>query len=113
MEIGKGILGNAIKSARIEKGMTQEQLAEQIGVVPMHIKNIESERRSPSVSVLFRLAKTLHFSVDDIFFPENADGQELRRKIERRLRDCAYYELNVIYKTVEALTEKSGENPES
>lgn len=107
MNIDKGILGNAIKNARIEKGFTQEKLAAMLDIDPTHMRNLESERRKPSIELLYKLVKILNFSVDDLFFPENVDGQELRHNIERRLRDCSAYELRVIYATIEAMLDKS------
>jgi transcriptional regulator with XRE-family HTH domain len=107
MDIKNGALGAAIRTARITKKMTQERLAEEIGVTPTHLKNMEGGRRIPSLSVLYRLVRVLNFSVDGVFFPGQAEGDELRCKIERRLRECSAYELNVIHATIEALAVKS------
>ena len=106
MSLEKSALGNAIRISRNNKGMTQEQLAEAIGLAPNYIKHLERGRRNPSLIVLYHLAQKLDFSIDDVFFPKHAETQELRRKIELRLRCCSIHELNVIYKTLEALTEE-------
>lgn len=107
MNIEKGALGNAIKTARIKKGLTQERLSEILEINAMHMKNLESERRKPSIELLYKLAKVLNFSVDDLFFPEKADGQELCHSIERRLRDCSPHELRIVSATVDAILDKS------
>ena len=49
------ILGTTVREARISAGMTQERLAEEMGVTPTHIKHIESGHRKPSVELLFAL----------------------------------------------------------
>ena len=40
-------LGEAIRAARMQKGLTQEALAEMMDITPVHLKNIESSRREP------------------------------------------------------------------
>ena len=68
--ISKGILGNAIRAARISNNLSQEELAELVDITPTHLKHIESEHRKPSIEVLFRLAKVLNMSVDNILFKQ-------------------------------------------
>ena len=80
------VLGEAIRSARLSKHMTQEELAEALNITPMHLRQIESERRRPSVEGLLHLAVILNLSLDALLFPEKAGGQEERAKL-RRLAD--------------------------
>ena len=77
MEHGK--LGNAIRKKRIEAQLTQEQLAELVGVTPTHLKHLESEHRMPSVEVLFRLAETLQLSLDELLLPAAPGGRATQR----------------------------------
>ena len=63
-------LGEAIRSARMRKGLTQETLAEMLDITPIHLKNMESSRRKPSVPMLFALMELLDFSVDALVFPD-------------------------------------------
>ncbi len=67
-------LGEAIRAARMRKGLTQEALAELLDITPIHLKNMESSRRKPSVPLLFALMKLLDFSVDALVFPERREG---------------------------------------
>ena len=68
METGK--LGNAIRMARMEKHLSQEELAEMVGITPTHLKHIESEHRKPSLEVLWKLVLILHISLDNLVFPK-------------------------------------------
>jgi len=102
-------LGAAIKNARLENNLTQERLAEIINITPVHIKQLESGSRKPSIDVLYRLARALNFSIDAIFFPEKADDRDLQHKVERRLSNCSTHELQVIYATITALTDNGKE----
>lgn len=109
MAMDRKALGAAIKAARSENKITQEQLAEMIGIVPSHVKQIEAGTRSPSVEVLYKLAHKLNISVDDIFFPGRKDDQELLYKIERSLHGCSVHDLRVVYSTITALKDKKDE----
>ncbi len=106
MALDNKALGAAIKAARLENRITQEQLAEIIEVAPSHIKQIEAGTRNPSIEVLYKLAQTLNFSVDDVFFPGRKSDRELLYKIERSLQDCSVHELKVVYSTITALKDK-------
>lgn len=63
-------LGNAIRSARMKKGYTQEQLSEILNITPGHLKQMEGGRRNPSVPLLFQMMELLDFSVDGLVFPQ-------------------------------------------
>ena len=67
-------LGEAIRTARMRKGLTQEALAELLDITPIHLKNMESSRRKPSVPLLFEMMELLDFSVDALVFPDRDSG---------------------------------------
>lgn len=52
-------LGARVREIRLEKGMTQEQVAEAAALHPTFISNIERGYRVPTVVTLLRLAKGL------------------------------------------------------
>ena len=78
MAAEKWQLGEAIRSARMRKGLTQEALAELLDITPIHLKNMESSRRKPSVPLLFEMMELLDFSVDALVFPERETGGSIR-----------------------------------
>ncbi len=98
--------GAAIRNARIENKLTQEKLAEMLGVTPVHVKQLESGSRMPSVELLHSIAITLNFSVDRVFFPVKAENTEMLSKLERLLHLCTPHDLCVVYATANALTDK-------
>jgi transcriptional regulator with XRE-family HTH domain len=57
-------LGKRIKERRQALGLTQQQLAEALGVTPQHISVIEQDKRAPSLSSLARMAEQLGVTVD-------------------------------------------------
>lgn len=96
MELQKGILGNAIRTARINNNLSQEELAEKVGITPTHLKHLESEHRKPSIEVLFRLAKTLHFSLDNIVFSDSPLPEATTNEILALIATCSPRELQII-----------------
>ena len=70
MAVTSWSLGNVIRSARIQKGYTQEALSEILDITPSHLKQMEGGRRNPSVPLLFQMMELLDFSVDALVFPE-------------------------------------------
>ncbi len=100
MELDPKRLGRAIKNARLENNLTQEELAEGVDIATVHVKQLEAGSRKPSVDVLYKLARFLNFSVDAVFFPERTNGWELQRKIELSLNNSSTHELQVIYTTL-------------
>ena len=59
-------LGEKIASARKEEGMTQEMLAEQLGVTRQAVARWETGTSDPSTSNLFALAKLYGISVEEL-----------------------------------------------
>ena len=59
---------NQIKVLRFHQGeMTQQQLADKIGVTRQTVVAIERAKYSPSLEVAFRIAATLETSLEDVF----------------------------------------------
>lgn len=67
MKINKLInIGDRIKTLRLNKGLTQAQLANAIGIPRTTYANYETNKREPKIEVLNKLASTLGVTVDDI-----------------------------------------------
>jgi putative transcriptional regulator len=60
-------LGSRIRIIRIEKGMTQEELANSIGKDQQSIQRLESGRVNPSVFYLYEIAQGLDVELKDLF----------------------------------------------
>jgi putative transcriptional regulator len=61
------ILNNTLKVQRAKKDLTQEQLAELVGVTRKTINTIENRKYIPSTYLALRLAQALEISVDELF----------------------------------------------
>jgi putative transcriptional regulator len=59
---------NSIRRLRFEHGeMTQQDLAERVGVTRQTINAIEAGKYSPSLEVAFRMAAIFGVRVDEVF----------------------------------------------
>jgi len=68
--VGKsgGGLVNAIRALRLQHGeMTQQDLADRVGVTRQTIIAIEQGRYSPSLEMAFQLARVFGVPLDDVF----------------------------------------------
>ena len=63
---------NRVREARVESGLTQGALAEQVGVSRQSINYIEQGTFAPSVYLALRIAEVLGSTVEDLFGEENA-----------------------------------------
>ena len=57
-------MGDKLKSLRIEKKLTQKQIADRIGLAISAVSSYESGTRYPSYDVLVKLARIFHVSTD-------------------------------------------------
>ncbi len=65
-------LSNKIRRLRFENGeMTQQQLADEVGVTRQTIIAIEAGKYAPSLPLAFKLAHTFGVSIEDVFQYEN------------------------------------------
>lgn len=61
---------NRVKVARVERGYTQQQLAERIGITRQTIGLIEAEQYNPTIILCLRLARELGKSLNELFWGE-------------------------------------------
>jgi putative transcriptional regulator len=74
---------NRIKVLRAEKDMTQEQLAELVGVTRNTIISMEKGKYCPSIKLGFRIARVFGVGIDDVFmYEEDKDGLSADRDEE-------------------------------
>lgn len=64
------MLHNRVKQIRLEKGYTQEALAQAAGVTRQTIIAIEKGKFVPSVKLALALANIMKHSVDELFWLE-------------------------------------------
>lgn len=90
--------GEKIKKLRIERNLTQKQLAEMTGVAISAISSYESGNRYPSYDVLISLARIFHVSTDYLL------GLDKPKTID--VSGLSEAEINVILHMVDVLNAK-------
>lgn len=80
-------IGKVISSKRKEKGITQEELANQLGVSKPAVSKWESGQSYPDIILLPELAAFFHISVDQLIGYEPQMAKEDVRKLYHRLAD--------------------------
>lgn len=70
-------LGNKIKRLRYKTGITQEQLAEKLGVSPQSVSKWENAVSMPDITLLPGIAESFGVSIDELF--DLTVEQKLRR----------------------------------
>ena len=75
---------NRVKELRKNQKLTQEELAELIGISRQAINAIEKEKFDPSLPTAFKMAKLFKTSIEDLFMYENKQKQNGRKNKKER-----------------------------
>ncbi len=68
--------GRILRDMRTAKGLTQEELAFRAGMSVPYLSDIERGRSSPSLAMLFDLARALDMHPADLLRPMSMDGEQ-------------------------------------
>lgn len=76
--MGKKLVGNHIRKLRFNHDeMTQQQLADKVGVTRQTIVALEKGNYSPSLELAFRIALAFNLHLEEVFFyGEHASKEE-------------------------------------
>lgn len=87
MDLDYAVLGKRIRDARLEKRMTQEELAQAVDCNISHISNIENNRTKVSLPTLLNICNALDTTIDSVMSDqyENA-ATALDHEILKRLQ---------------------------
>jgi len=67
-------MNNKLEEMRVQKGWTQQELSDRVGVSRQTIISLERGRYNPSIQLAFRLAHQFEVRIEDLFiFSEEED----------------------------------------
>lgn len=90
-------IGEQVRKYRKQKGMSQEQLAEKVGVGTTHISHIETGNTIPSTSTLLDIINTLSLSADGLLCDHIQKCKHIfYNRIADCLEDCTEEEIRII-----------------
>ena len=98
MSLDYSIIGERLKKARIEKGYTQEQLAEKIDVSVAFLSRVERGNSKINLNRLNQLCDLLDISEGDILTGAgNTSNHYLNDEFSILLKNCPPDKLKLIY----------------
>ena len=97
-------IGQKVKQIRLRKGITQEQLAEAVGVGVTHISHLETGSGTVSLKVFLAIVNYLDCSSDEILCKEISKARPIVDSwLSELVADCDQTEIKIIADTVTAL----------
>ena len=103
MNHNREILGDVVRAARKSRHLSQEALAERIGVCKRTIIDIESDTGNPKFEILYPLVRELDLPLYQVFYPEVMENSKLKNVLIQEVSSCSEYEMKVILSVVKSL----------
>lgn len=99
----KEMLGDVVRTIRKKKHMSQEALAERIGVCKRTIIDIENNTGNPKFEILYPLVRELDLPLYRVFYPEGENILQLKNILMQEVSSCSEYEMKIILEMVTSL----------
>lgn len=96
-------ISNNIKKYRLLNNMTQEKLAEQLGLDTQYYAQLERGERNFTIKRLIHLCSIFQIGIEDIIEiekPEQQDTSEVREEIDRKLDTLSCTQLRIVEKFI-------------
>jgi transcriptional regulator with XRE-family HTH domain len=74
------MLGHELRKARLDAKMTQEQLSFAAEIDRTYVSQLENNKKSPTVEVLFRICKALGISASEVIARVERASKASRKK---------------------------------
>ena len=107
-------IGKTIRKYRKEKGLTQEEMANRLGVTTPAVNKWENENSYPDIALLAPIARLLGISLDTLLsFQEDLTGEEITAIVletDQRLKTSTYDEVFLWEKSINDGRESSSNN---
>lgn len=111
MSLNFGLIGRRIKEIRVNKKMSQAELAEKIDMSVVYISYIETASKQASLKSLVLIANVLCVTVDVLLNGNQTnDSAQYRSELDKLITDCNSYEKRVIFETAYAIKKSLREN---
>ena len=90
------VIGQRIRKTRKAHGLSQEQLAELVGISTTHMSHIETGNTKLSLPVLVSLAEALDVSTDDLLFCGSpTERGSVLAELTQLLESCTTQQLKI------------------
>lgn len=96
-------IGQRIRKIRKARGLSQEKLAEAIGISTTHMSHIETANTKMSLSAFAELAIALEVRTDELLFDDRLESRSTSiNHITDLLEDCTSQQIRIIEDIVKA-----------
>ncbi len=82
-------IGKFIAESRKKQGMTQAQLAEQLGITDRAVSKWENGKSLPDSAIMQELCQILHITVNELLNGEEISSEDYTKKMEEKLLEMA------------------------
>lgn len=97
-------IGQRIRKFRRAYNLSQEQLAERIGISTTHMSHIETGNTKLSLPVLVDIAKELNVQTDELIYDmPQITKTSLNAEIINLLSSCSVHDMHILLDTIKAV----------
>ena len=96
-------IGQKIRKYRKAKGMSQEDLAEKIGISVTHMSHIETGNTKLSLPVFVDIARILEVQTDDLLVEECSGRSSAEKELDEILCSCNTEQVRIILDVAKAV----------
>jgi DNA-binding XRE family transcriptional regulator len=96
-------MGPMLKDARLKVKLTQDEVAERVGITTRYLMAIENEGKCPALDVWFRLIHALHISADGIVYPRDAAEKETDEQLLCMIRLLNSRDKKIVQASIQAM----------
>ncbi len=97
------VLGSVVRKLRKEKHLSQEALAEKIGVCKRTIIDIENCTGNPKFEILCKLVRELDLPIYQVFYPEVSENEKMQKVLIEEIKTCTESEMKFILSVIKGL----------
>lgn len=95
--------GIVLKNARMDKNLTQAELAENLDISLSYLKDLERFRNNPSYELLEKVIHYFNLSADTIFYPMKNQDSNTYKKVEQLMNQCDETQLQTVLLYIETI----------
>ncbi len=109
MEISKDeklAIGKIIRAERKKRKLTQDELAEAVGITSKHLGNIENGKSNPSFKLMKKIAEFMNVSLDVFLDPVTEQTKSNIAEITKLYSSCSEDAQRLMLATTRALAKE-------
>jgi len=104
-------IGQRIRKVRKARGLSQEKLAEKVGISTTHMSHIETANTKMSLPTFAKLASVLEVRTDDLLYDNRPEDRSISiAYITELLDDCTIQQVRIIEDIIKAVKESLNKN---